>query len=265
MGLKGPVVIVHKLDSRAAGLPTARTRFSGHQVGTRERKRLLDFEAPTISDALFIWIHSFSEFLLERPCSLMSENRSAGVRLNSNPGSPPSLALWSHTSYLCSLSLTFLICKMGSSSQLGLREAEPLYLSSVYLFIYLLTYLPISPGFGVFSHGIWLNSFCKVLAFFSNAGTWDLQSRQTDVSREEQGRVGSHGHEEEPTKTNLNPCSRRLQLQWSGCPAREAVPLHHTAKHTPDTRKCRAEGGSRGRWSSCKTHSCPTPTCHVQE
>ena len=50
MRLKGPMVIVHKLDSRVDGLPSARTGLSGHQVSAQENEktscclRLLNFK-----------------------------------------------------------------------------------------------------------------------------------------------------------------------------------------------------------------------------
>lgn len=45
--------------------------------------------------------------------------------------------------------------------------------------------------------------------------------------------MGTHGHKQEPARTNLNSC-HCLRLQRSGCPAREDGALNYTAKHTAD-------------------------------
>ena len=184
-------------------------------------KKFPDLEAPTTSKVLFLWIRIFSDFLSERPYSLMSKNRSTGVRLNSKTASPTSLALWPHTSYWCSLSLAFLICKMGIIGQLRLKRGRTTQgVLSIHLY---------SKDLMLFSHGTWVNHFCKALDFLSNAIIWDLQSRQTDACREEQRWVGKLGHEQESTRTSLNPYPFKLpptSVKWlSG--RRSCPPLSH--------------------------------------
>lgn len=59
--------------------------------------------------------------------------------------------------------------------------------------------------------------------------------------------------------TQTHVSSHCLQLEWSGCPAREAGTLRHTSEHTPRPGDGEAEGGSGEGGASRRSSGCPGP------
>lgn len=246
MGLKGPIVIDHKEDTGAAGLPNARSRLSGSQVGTQE-KWLSNLTALTISDIIFIWIYPFGEFAFKRPRDLTNKNARAVVKLSSEPGSTCLLALRTQTNYLPFLEVTLLLCKRYISQfEFNNRNGAMLeYICQGFGLIR--SQQLVSQSLGS-SH---LPAWCWYLKSVGLPDGYKVQKSENKLESMamNRSRLG-------PTQTGISP--HCLQLQRGGCPAREAGILHRTTKHTPGPGDGQDEGGSRGRRSwfdSC----CPRP------